>query len=307
MIPVVEDTAIWFDQRLRAIGDDPEQFSSLAAAALRVFHDLGGLTLEQLMSRLVLADYICGQQDLGANFAQPPITLYNDPKQRFFLAAYMWVDRDISIHDHGFRGAFSVLSGTCQHSTYSFDAADTQDGASLGKLAPRESNELIPSDIVPIAAGHAFIHRNEHVSSPTLTVILRSYGDSAIKQSHYLEPGVALTTDFSELAIRRNQVLRSLLRVDVIRGLELVCDLARESASPAELYEAMQLLYLAGGPAGPSLVAGVGRQCENRLGRDLSQALVSAVNNTSNVTLPPDACSTSPSVTADSTTGHDDW
>ena len=59
------------------------------------------------------------QKDLHANFADPPITVFNAP--RFHIDVYYWLEGTTAIHQHSFCGAFQVLHGSSIHSWYDFE------------------------------------------------------------------------------------------------------------------------------------------------------------------------------------------
>jgi len=60
------------------------------------------------------------QRDLRASFADPPLTVFSG--LRFHIDVYLWFEATTAIHQHGFCGAFQVLSGSSIHSWYTFES-----------------------------------------------------------------------------------------------------------------------------------------------------------------------------------------
>src|SRR5690606_9259923 len=62
------------------------------------------------------------QHDVPAAFGEPPITIYNS--NRFHIDVYFWFTGTTATHQHGFSGAFQVMSGSSIHSTFRFTEDD---------------------------------------------------------------------------------------------------------------------------------------------------------------------------------------
>lgn len=81
----------------------------------------------------VLGGELPQQVDPQARFGQPPVTLFR--ARRFYIDALFWLDGTTAIHDHGFSGAFQVVSGASIETNFAFDRSRDVDGhLSLGEL-----------------------------------------------------------------------------------------------------------------------------------------------------------------------------
>ena len=114
------------------------------------------------------------QEDIESRFGQPPITLFRT--DRFYIAALFWVDGTTSIHQHGFSGAFQVLSGSSLHTGYRFQA-DTviTPRTVIGDLSVGRSELLVQGDVRPITAGDRFIHTLFHLDRPSVSLVMRTF------------------------------------------------------------------------------------------------------------------------------------
>ena len=57
-------------------------------------------------------------QDLHSSFGEPPLRVYNG--DLFYIEVLFWLGAQLSIHQHGFAGAFHVLHGASLHCRYDF-------------------------------------------------------------------------------------------------------------------------------------------------------------------------------------------
>ncbi|WP_116964683.1 hypothetical protein [Fastidiosibacter lacustris] len=133
----------------------------------------------------------------GSLFGQPPLTLYVAEDKRFFIEIYLWSSVDMTIHDHPFSGAFTVLEGVCQHDSYLFERSGGSNQLQMGSLIFKETELMSKGDCRMIFNGDRLIHRNLHLSKPTVTFIIRTYRDLGLTGRIYEESGLAIAPDLT--------------------------------------------------------------------------------------------------------------
>ncbi|HEY2904082.1 MAG TPA: hypothetical protein VGL59_26070 [Polyangia bacterium] len=152
------------------------------------------------------------QADPEAAFGQPPITLFR--ARRFYIDALFWVDGTTSVHDHGFSGAFQVLSGSSIETTFAFDETRDVDGQlRFGALRVLGTQLLQQGDVQPIAAGPTFIHSLFHLPRPAVSLVARTFSDvNPGVQLSYLPPGIAHNSFHADQTLDRLLQIVELLR-----------------------------------------------------------------------------------------------
>lgn len=133
----------------------------------------------------------------GSLFGQPALTLYVAEDRRFLIELYLWSSVDMTIHDHPFSGAFAVLEGECQHDVFLFERSGGTPQLQTGTLTLTKTERLLPGDGRMIVNGSRLIHRNLHLSKPTVTFIIRTYRDPGLTGMIYDESGLAVAPDLS--------------------------------------------------------------------------------------------------------------
>jgi hypothetical protein len=94
-------------------------------------------------------------------------------------------------------------------------------------------------DAPPITAGRAFIHRNIHLTKPTLTVVVRTVWDG-IRQYTYYEPGLALESSMSNTQNKQLQLLRGLNKFDRALASRYLRELLSSDIQPGHAYRCLQ-------------------------------------------------------------------
>lgn len=149
----------------------------------------------------------------GSSFGQPPLTLYVAEEKRFFIEIYLWSSVDMTIHDHPFSGAFSVLEGVCQHDSYRFARSGGSSQIQTGILTLKDTELLSKGDCRMIFNGSRLIHRNLHLSKPTVTFIIRTYRDPGITGMIFDESGLAVAPDMTVVELKFLDYLNGVLRL----------------------------------------------------------------------------------------------
>src|SRR6266487_5293697 len=138
------------------------------------------------------------QQDIEANFGNPPITLYCGP--RFYIDIYFWLDGTTEIHQHSFAGAFQVLTGSSIHCRYSFREKEAiNEHFLLGEISFEDVELLREGDIREIIPGRQHIHSLFHLDRPSTTVAVRTFGMPSFQpQYSYRKPYLAVDPFYKE-------------------------------------------------------------------------------------------------------------
>lgn len=164
------------EARWAAREHDERCFAELATEVLgaRALHR--EVSADDLLAWVLAADRIPEQFDLESKFGQPPLTLVRT--RRFLIDALFWMDGTTEIHQHGFSGAFQVLSGGSVHSRYEWTLRERVNASILiGDTQFRGFELLGPGDTRTIGAGRALIHALFHLEQPSVTIVVRTIGD----------------------------------------------------------------------------------------------------------------------------------
>jgi hypothetical protein len=168
------------------------------------------------------------QVNIEATFGEPPITLYSGT--HFYIEALYWLDGTTSVHQHGFSGAFQVIAGSSIHTTFEFDISERINSRMmLGDLRLVDAELLSKGSVRHIRAGNALIHSLFHLDRPSVTLVVRTYGEpDAQPQWNYLRPHMAVDPFY-----KQEWLTRLLQSVDMLHHsespqlLELVEDAVR--------------------------------------------------------------------------------
>ena len=150
----------------------------------------------------------------GSLFGQPPLTLYVSEAKRFFIEIYLWSSLDMTIHGHPFSGAFAVLDGVCRHDSYTFEHTGGSDQLQTGKLIIKERELMKKGDCRMIFNGNRLIHRNLHLTKPTVTFIIRTYRDPGLIGMIFEETGLAIAPDLTTSEKKFLDYLDGVLRLN---------------------------------------------------------------------------------------------
>jgi len=198
------------DRAWDAAGRDEDCFSDVAAAALRSLPPGRHLDLEKLIDTVLdpAAPRPPQLAPPGA-FGQPGVTVFRG--RGYLVEVYFWQQALSAIHDHPFRGAFTVLRGFSVEAVYRFETHE--------ELGPRARlGHLSPASLALIETGHvgafgrdrhALIHALLHVQMPTVSLVVRT--ERAEGYQRYFPPGVAIAMESpAETFERPMQLLETL-------------------------------------------------------------------------------------------------
>jgi len=213
-IPLIDELGRRIEQAWRAVELDRARFPHLCAEELATANLPAKVDPDDVV-RAALAAELPQQADPTARFGQPPVTIFRS--RQFYIDALFWLDATTAIHDHGFSGAFQVLSGMSIETTYSFVPAREIGGhVRLGDLRVQSAAIRRVGDVRPIAAGPSYIHALFHLVRPSVSLVVRTFADPIpIGQFDYSPAGIAIDT-FLEDPIRD----RTLQMIDALRKID---------------------------------------------------------------------------------------
>jgi len=150
-------------------GYAPEALPPIAADALRRADLSARLDPLVMVRRFLGEDHPPTQRDIP--FGEPQLALFVHP--RFVIEALFWVDGAPAIHDHGLRGAFTVLSGSSVHAVYRFDGEDVgSPDLRVGHTELIRLEKLVPGDVRAI--DRDLTHGVFHIERPSVSIVVRA-------------------------------------------------------------------------------------------------------------------------------------
>lgn len=243
------DLGLALEARWRAQNYDERAFPELAVAAIEEAQLPSKVTPEEVLTHITRAPVLPEQQDPRSAFGDLAYTCFMAP--RFFVSVLFWLDSTTAIHQHGFSGAFQVLSGSSVHSSYRFRETRRVNGRMrLGELTTEAVQLLTVGSVRPIRSGEAFIHSLFHLERPSVTLVVRTQAEAdAQPQWGYLPPGVAYDDFTHDRTIsKRLEAVNVLLASDPGAGVEAV----EAMLADADLELCWALLRVAAGALGAS-------------------------------------------------------
>lgn len=185
------------------------------------------------------------QRDPDNGFGQPPITAWD--AGRFYIDFLFWFEGTTTIHEHSFRGAFSVVHGSSIHTTHAFELErELEDGFRLGTLEQRSVELLELGSVRAIHPGSELIHSLFHLDQPSVSLVIRSPGEQVLRpQRDYRWPGIAF--DPLKAVPRQHDALVALMRVDPDTFHEAVHTYLR-TASATDAYRLLEAVAISGAP-----------------------------------------------------------
>ena len=186
------DKILKLGPELESLDLGPEQFNQKCydlLSDLSIDKDIRSFSED--LSRWLLDNDIPRQLNVYNDFGQPPVTLFNN--ETFVVDLYFWMEADTSLHSHAFNGAFKVLFGKSLHENFKVEKEIEYCSDVLQNKLSRVSAEILsPGDCKVIPSGTSFNHRVVHLSSPTVTLCIRTITDVDIPQWHYFDNGLSI-------------------------------------------------------------------------------------------------------------------
>ena len=191
----------------------PAAFPAIALKALEKSPPSAHVDLHEFIRKFLLEDEQPFQTSSG--FGQPELIVHDNPM--FYIQLLFWMDGTTDIHQHGFSGAFHVMTGSSIHTEFEFKNAHPVTARfRTGDLCLKSTRLLETGSTVPIHSGSGCIHSLFHLETPSVTVVIRTHSDPGTDpQFTYLPPHIAVDPAHQDsLTMRRKQLL------DVLEGTE---------------------------------------------------------------------------------------
>lgn len=213
MIPYFASLGERIETTWRRCGYDEESFPDIALEALERDPPSEGVGVGEVIDWIFGSSQSFQQPDLPRLFGEPPVMVFQGP--RFYIEALFWLSGTTEIHEHGFSGAFAVLAGSSVHSHWRFHAERRINSRMICGRLERVSTEILRrGGVRAIRSGNRLIHQLFHLDLPSVTVVVRTYGEEDRRpQFKYLPPGLALDNDTRDaLRVRRLLFLDGMAR-----------------------------------------------------------------------------------------------
>lgn len=212
---VFDDLTARVSAEWASVHRDERTFPSLAHHALEGARIHESLDFDSLVDLVLDCDPLPPQINPNEDFGQPPVTIARG--EGFVVELLFWIDGAVSIHQHGFHGAFQVFSGGSIHTLYAFEEKRRVNASLVfGDLALRRAELLARGDVREIVQGDRLVHATFHTERPTVTIVVRTVAEQTAPQYDYRRPSVALDPNYARPTLRKRlQMLRMLQRVDL--------------------------------------------------------------------------------------------
>ena len=168
-----------------------DDFPTLAESCLQQQKMHLKVNRKTLIDWILAATSITTQTNINTHFGDFKFTVFANG--RFYIDVLFWLDGTTSIHQHAFNGAFTVIEGNSIHSNYSFIAQQQINRSFLIGQTKFQNIEILQTgDIRKIIPKQMSAHSLFHLDSPTISLIVRTYGEKyAHPQLSYLKPHIA--------------------------------------------------------------------------------------------------------------------
>jgi hypothetical protein len=213
------DTNPWLTRIARAgrtisdrwadVENDPAEFGRVALDTVRESELHRGFAVD------VLYELLSDRRDWPAQSRLPPepenaepnLTLYRDPENRFLIDLNLWLNGNTAIHDHTTAAANFLLMGRSVYSAYSFEnvGALGSSGMLVGQRRLTHLHLGFPGDGYHFPPGPAFIHRVHHLDSPTASLVILLNPTSVARNRVYLTPHLAAQISLDRQRLARDR------------------------------------------------------------------------------------------------------
>lgn len=189
----------------------------------------------------LLTDPLPTQSDLHGSFGQPPLTVYWG--REFRIDLLFWVEGIPGIHQHGFSGAFHVLSGSSLQTHWRFlPSRRVVTRLYFGTVSLAKAEVLKTGANCQITPGNKMIHSTFHLERPSMTCVIRTNRDiEHLPQYSYVPPSIAYAPlEVCPTIERRLQIIAMLIKSEKLpECLELMSHVFER----ADTYGAFQYLW----------------------------------------------------------------
>jgi hypothetical protein len=182
-----------------------------AKAAEQLLIDSGGVDEVDLID---VTGFLAGRsivEQTDWRFSDLPVIVYRHP--RFYIELLHWVHATTVIHEHGFAGAFMVVSGSSLHSRYEIGNRHTvAEQVTLCHARLVGAERLLRGAVRRIDPGvDGLVHSLFHLDTPSVSLVLRTYGHSSDQYS-LVRPRLW----WNQLRTMNDRVLKSIERASLV-------------------------------------------------------------------------------------------
>ena len=196
-------------------GYDERSFPKLAHAVLEHSDLSGWAQPSRLLQHVLRATTLPPQHTF--DFGKPALVVYEG--RHFYIEVLFWTSGSVSVHQHGFSGAFHVLAGSSVHCTFEFDEVKRVNSRfRLGHLT-RTGSEILDCGVTRCIHAATLIHSLFHLDQPSVTVVVRTRTEPAALPQYCYEPPHVARDPFHHdpLGRRRLEALSLLRELDVAK------------------------------------------------------------------------------------------
>src|SRR5262249_6236027 len=139
------------------------------------------------------------RQQPETGFSNLPVTVYRG--DAFHLELLVWTRASTSVHQHGFSGAFRVVTGSSLHSNYRFiERQRINSHLLIGDIEMTSMQLLNVGDVVPISAGReGLVHSLFHLDEPSVTLVARTgWEPESAPQYDLIQPRFAFDSKWAD-------------------------------------------------------------------------------------------------------------
>jgi hypothetical protein len=246
-----EDAALRFfkelgtgiDRAWRRIGYDEASFPELAADWLTRHPASEHVEMMDVVGWIHSTSTLHRRANFASTFGQPSVRVFD--ATHFYIDVLFWLEATTDIHQHGFSGAFHVMSGSSLHSRFTFEprvACTTR--LILGDLSVSTMELLREGAVRCIPAGNHLIHSLFHLDHPSVSIVVRTPDDGrATPQYSYSRAGIAYDSTYTNEALYlRSQTLLMLRRLNHPKYFETAVEAVR-SADSCDAFFLMRAIF----------------------------------------------------------------
>jgi hypothetical protein len=193
---------------------DEGAFPDASFRALEEMPPCDHTALADIVQAALRANHLTPQDDLAAEFGDPPYTAFNG--RGFRIEVLFWMRGVPSVHQHAFSGAFHVLEGSSIHTQWEFEVERRFDvRLMIGEVRFAGAELLKKGDNRRIIAGPSMCHATYHMDRPSITVVIRTLNEVEHNPQYAYSPPALATAPFDRLqtVIRQTQLLNLLRQV----------------------------------------------------------------------------------------------
>ena len=201
------------EKKLLSLINDGETVLEACESEFSTFNELNNVLQEDILKATLEMD-LPPQYYRENQFGHFNVTFIQN--QFFNIQVYIMNDIDTEIHDHGFAGAFQLLSGKTIHNTFTFEESKKlEEGVIEGRLVEDKVKPFSPGDYSIITK--SIIHQILRLAKENITLIVTDFSHEQPNSmnGYYLPPHLHVKNlDLTRNFKRKISALNQLFTVD---------------------------------------------------------------------------------------------